>query len=69
MAISIWRRKYENLDAASQKYPKSPAYSGAPAGGGRFPPPETGKIVVEKWCYFPELYKITEVLEDGIENG
>ena len=27
--------------------------------GGSFPPPETKKIVVEKWCYFPELYKIT----------
>ena len=37
--------------------------------GGSFPPPpETEKIVVEKWCYFPELYKMTEVREDGIEN-
>ena len=31
----------------------------APAGGGEAPPPETDKIVVEKWCYFPELYKMT----------
>ena len=38
-------------------------------GGGTSPLPETEKIVVEKWCYFPELYKITEVREDGIENG
>ena len=33
------------------------------------PPRETEKIVVEKWCYFPELYKMTKVREDGIENG
>ena len=37
--------------------------------GGSFPPPETEKIVVEKWCYFPELYKKRKVLEDWIENG
>ena len=36
--------------------------------GGK-PPPETEKIVVEKWCYFPELYKMTDVREEGIENG
>ena len=24
--------------------------------GGKFPPPETEKIVVEKWCYFRKLY-------------
>ena len=43
----------------------------APAGGGggSLPPPETEQIVVEKWCYFPELYKIPKVREDGIENG
>ena len=27
------------------------------------------RIVVGKWCYFPELYKMTEVREEGIENG
>ena len=46
--------------------------SWAPAGGGKggsFPPPETEKIVVEKWCYFPELYKMRKVREDGIEKG
>ena len=37
--------------------------------GGSFNPPETEKIVVEKWCYFQVLYKMTKVLEDGIENG
>ena len=46
---------------------------GARRGGGKGgklpPPPETEKIVVEKWCYFPELYKMTEVREEGIENG
>ena len=43
----------------------------APAGGGgSFPSPlETEKIVVEKWCYFPELYKMTEIQEYAIENG
>ena len=43
----------------------------APAGGGAEASPlrETEKIVVEKWCYFPELYKMTKVREDGIENG
>ena len=30
--------------------------------------PETEKIV-EKWCYFLELYKMTKVREDGIEQG
>ncbi|KAF0155326.1 MAG: hypothetical protein FD188_3151 [Ignavibacteria bacterium] len=25
-------------------------------GGGRTPPPEIGKIVVEIWCYLPEVY-------------
>ena len=43
----------------------------APAGerkGGSFPP-ETEKIVVEKWSYFPELCKMTEVREEWIENG
>ena len=36
--------------------------------GGDFPTPETEKMAVEKWCYFPELYKMTDVQEDGIEN-
>ena len=39
-------------------------------GGGKLPPPETEKIVAEKWCYFPELlYKMTKVREEGIEKG
>ena len=44
---------------------------GAPAGGRgeASPPPETKKIVGEKLCYFPELYKMTKVREAGIENG
>ena len=33
------------------------------------PPPQAEKIVGEKWCYFPELYKMTKVREDEIENG
>ena len=44
--------------------------SGTPAGGGgASPPPKPKKIVVEKWCYIPERYKMTKVREDGIENG
>ena len=46
---------------------KSWAPSGG--GGGTSPLPETEKIVLEKSCYFTELYKITEVREDEIENG
>ena len=46
------------------------SFQGRPRGEGEASPPtETGKIVVEKWCYFPELYKMTKVREDGIENG
>ena len=41
----------------------------APVGGGKPPPTETEKVVVEKWCYFSPLYKMTKVLEDWIENG
>ena len=37
--------------------------------GGSFPPPKPKEIVVDKWCYFPELYKMTEVREEGIEKG
>ena len=40
---------------------------GRPQGEGGQASPET--IVVEKWCYFPELYKMTKVREAGIENG
>ena len=38
-----------------------PRDQGAPARGrGKLPPPpETKKIVVEKWCYFPDLYNMT----------
>ena len=43
---------------------------GARKGRGKLPPPpETEKIVVDKCCYFPELYQMTEVREEGIENG
>ena len=33
--------------------------------GGSSPLPKPKKIVGEKWCYFPELYKMTEVREEG----
>ena len=43
--------------------------SWAPAGErGKLPPPETEKIVVEILCYFPDLYNITQVREEWIEN-
>ena len=42
---------------------------GARRGGRGSSHPEPEKIVVEKWCYFPELYKMTGVQEDAIENG
>ena len=45
--------------------------TGAPAGGKGMlppPPPETEKIV-ERWFYFPELYKVTKILENQRENG
>ena len=44
-------------------------FQGRPQGGMLPPPHETKKIVVEKWCYFPELYKMTNVVEDRRENG
>ena len=30
--------------------------------------PKPKKIVVEKWCYFPEPYKMIKVQEDQVEN-
>ena len=43
---------------------------GRPQGEGEAPPPpETEKIVVEKWVYFPDLNKMTKVREDEIQNG
>ena len=30
---------------------------------------ETEKIVVEKWCYFTWLYKMTNFLENLIKTG
>ena len=45
-------------------------YPGAHGGGkGEYSPPQQKKIVVEKWSYFPEVYKMTKVQEDGIEKG
>ena len=52
-----------------QKYNNNNTNQGRPQGEGEASPPETERIVVEKWCYFPELYKMTKVREDGIENG
>ena len=35
------------------------------SGGGKAesPPPQIGKIVVENWCYFPEVYTFKEKAE------
>ena len=41
----------------------------------RSPPPEIGEIVVEIWCYFPEVYtfgeesEIEEILSKKCEKG
>ena len=43
--------------------------TGAPAGGGATPPPETGKNGCIQMVLFSRLYKMTKVKEDGIENG
>ena len=44
-------------------------FRGARRGRWEIPPPEPEKIAVEKLSYFAELYKMTKVLEDRIENG
>ena len=36
---------------------------------GDIPQAETEKIVVEKWCYIPKHYKMTELQEDRIKIG
>ena len=43
-------------------------YQGRPQGEGGISH-DTEKIVVEKWCYLPEVYKMTKVQEDGIEKA
>ena len=57
--MSKVRSQYEKYVGVHQGLPQG--------GGGRSP--RNQKIVVEKWCYFPELYKVTKVLEDRIEKG
>ena len=57
------------LHAASNQQECKNVNQGHPQGGRGEYPPETKKIVVEKWCYFPELYKTTKIQEDGIEKG
>ena len=44
---------------------KQSTVSGVGRGGERrnVPPPETGKIVVEIWCYLPEVYTFGEKSE------
>ena len=44
-------------------------YRGAGRGKVEYPPTPKAKNCCRKWCYFPELYKITKVEEDGIEKG
>ena len=47
-----------------QVYFRSVAYAGGEGGG--LPPPEIGKIVLEIWCYLPEVY--TFVVESEIQE-
>ena len=65
--IIIIEKNIRNFRKLSKIYPQT---QGRPqGGGGKLPRPETEKIVVENLCYFPELYKMTKVLEDRRENG
>ena len=41
---------------------------GAPAAGGESSTSRNRENCCRKWCYFSELYKMTKVLEDGIEK-
>ena len=54
----IWLNTYLKID-----------FRGARRGKGEDPPQKPKKIVVEKWSYFSEVYKMTKVLEDRRENG
>ena len=60
-----------SFDAASSVVGQDPVVQGRPhlGRGAKLPPARNRKIVVEKWCYFVDLYKIRKVLEDGRENG
>ena len=66
VTFSLFLLNISTISASSKLYTPH----GRPQGrrGGGNPPPETEKIVVKKWCYFPELYKMAEVREEGIEN-
>ena len=52
-------RNNENQKKEMEAYSheKVSSLQGRPQGGGSSPPPETEKIVVEKWSYFPELQR------------
>ena len=63
--FQIWHR----VHCSRRKCCRRMIFMGARRGGGGKLPPPTEKIVVEKWCYFPELCKMTEVREEGRENG
>ena len=42
-------------------------YMRAPAEGGNGEDPRTEKC--RKWCYYREVYKVSKLLENRIENG
>ena len=58
-----WMRK-ANANSGSEPHGKLNAISEARRGG----PIRSRKVFVEKWCYFPELHKMTKILEEWIEN-
>ena len=69
-AINNVKTKFQVVNNDAELSSNYIYYRGAPAAGRGEdpPPPQTAKIVVEEWCPFPELYKMTKVLEDWIEN-
>ena len=52
--INYFETIFKGSDNASKYLFISSVGRGGDAG--TFPPPETGKIVVEIWCYLPEVY-------------
>ena len=57
---NLWREREKQIEASRGALRRA---------GSSAPSTETEKIVVEKWCYFPELYKMIEIQDDAIENG
>ena len=70
MSFDIFGSRKSNVNKAMSNKAEIEflSLSGAPAGGNMGRSPDTEKNCCEKWSYFPELYKITQVYEDRREN-